>query len=222
MIVQPRPGTRGSARACRLAGPPTPPKRSLRAVLLVALLLAACATPLKTRYYTLSAQAPQVEESPAAAPRYRVAIGPVSVPEEIDRLQIVARIAPNRYSISDAERWSEPLKHELPHVIARQVAQHLPAARVSAHLQYSGQDADYRVLIDVTRFESVPGKSATLEATWSVRDRAGTRMPESRPRSVEPVHAPGVAPLVAAHTKAVAALGREVADAVGALARSKQ
>lgn len=195
-----------------------PAKRSRAGVLLAALLLMACTTPLKTRYYTLSAVMPQRAQVQAAIPQYRVAIGPASVPEAIDRPQIVLSIAPNRYSISDAERWSEPLKNELPHLIARHVGHHLTAASVSAYTQHSGQDADYRVLIDITRFESVPGTSATLEATWSVRDRTGKRLRETRSIFVESVHAPGVATLVAAHGKAVAALGNEIAQAIGALA----
>jgi len=195
------------------------PKRSVAGVLFAALLLAACMTPLKTRYYTLSAEAPPRVQSSAAMPRFHVAIGPVSVPAAIDRPQIVLSIAPNRYSISDAERWSEPLKNELPYLIARHVGQHLTAAGVSAYMQYSSQDADYRVPIDITRFESVPGKSATLAATWSVRDRTGARLRESHSVFVESVHAPGVAPLVAAHAKAVAALGNEIAQAIDALTR---
>jgi hypothetical protein len=144
---------------------------TLRGLLAVSLLaLAACATPVQTRYYTLSGGAPPPAQ---AAPAYRVAIGPVTVPEALDRMQIVLRVAPNQYAISDGERWSEPLKRGIPRVIAEQLGQRLPAARIAVHLQYAAQDADYRVLIDVLRFESVPGEGVTLEAAWTVRSRAG-------------------------------------------------
>ena len=84
-----------------------------------------------------------------------------------------------------------------------------------------GQDADYRVSIDVLRFDSAPGFSATLEAVWSVRSSAGARLREARSVFVEPVILPGVDPLVHAHGKALAALAREIAEAVAALARVK-
>ena len=95
------------------------------------------------------------------------------------------------------------------------------SARVAAHMQQSGRGADFRVLIDVLRFDSAPGFSATLEAVWSVRSSAGARLREARSVFVEPVILPGVDPLVHAHGKALAALAREIAEAVAALARVK-
>lgn len=188
--------------------------------LLLLLALGACAAPATIRYYTLSGPAGRL--APSATPGYRVAIGPVSVPEALDRPQLVLRVAPERYAIADDERWSEALKREIPRVLAQEVARRLPAARVATNFQYGGQDADYRVWIDVLQFESVPGQSATLEAAWSVRNRAGLRLHEARSVLLEQVHEPGVDALVSAHAKALAALGGEIAAAVQALVRDKR
>lgn len=188
---------------------------------LVLFALVACTTPMTTRYYTLSG-GPAPAKAASVGSAYRVAIGPVSVPEALDRLQLVLRVAPKRYAIADTERWSEPLKREIPRVIAQEVGQRLPAARVAVHSQHAAQGADYRVLIDVLRFESVPGASITLEAAWSVRNRAGGRLHEARSVFVEKVNAPGVAALVGAHEQALSALGREIAEAVEALAQAKR
>jgi len=197
-------------------------RRIRRASLLVSLLaLCACATPANLRYHTLTATSPPGTTAAGAVAEYRVAIGPVSVPEAIDRPQVVLRVAPTRYAIADAERWSAPLKREIPRVIAEDVGRRLPAARVAANFQYGGQDADYRVWIDVQRFESVPGESITLEAAWSVHNRAGARLHDARSLFVEKVTAPGVAPLVAAHETALAALAREIAATLSALAAAK-
>ncbi|HUX23575.1 MAG TPA: PqiC family protein [Burkholderiales bacterium] len=188
------------------------------ALALLLLALAACATPLPTRYYTLSGELPLPETATSTTHGSRVAIGPVSVPEALDRQQIVLRVAPDRYAISDADRWAEPLKREIPRVLAEDVGRRLPTADVAAYYQFGAQDAKYRVLIDVLRFESVPGKSITLEAAWSVRNRAGARLREARSVFVEKVDAPGIAPLVIAHDKALAALADKIAEAVAGLA----
>ena len=193
----------------------------LASLLTLLLLLSACATPANLRYYTLSGASPPGAAAAGAAVEYRVAIGPVSVPEAIDRPQIVLRVAPTRYAIADTERWSAPLKREIPRVVAEVVGRRLPAARVAANFQYGGQDADYRVWIDVLRFESVPGDSITFEAAWSVNNRSGARLREARSVFVEKVNALGVAPLVAAHETALVALAREIAATLGALAAAK-
>lgn len=193
----------------------------LRSALLIFSLitLAACASPVKTRYHMLSGESPAAAKAVNETPEYRVAIGPATVPEALDRQQIVLSVAPNPYVISDNERWSEPLKREIPRVIAAAVGQRLPRAHVAAHIQYSGQGADYQVLIDVLRFESVPGKSITLEAAWSVRNRAGERLSEARSIFVEQVSAPGVPALVAAHEKALNSFSHEIAEKLNLLTR---
>jgi len=193
-----------------------------RRVLLVSLMaLFGCTTLAQTRYYSLSSGSPP--PNPAnETPAYRVAIGPATVPEALDRMQMVLRIAPNRYAISDTDRWSVPLKREIPRVLAEEVGHRLASARVAPYEQHSGQDADYRVLIDVVRLESVPGDSITLEAVWVVRNRSGESLRETRSVIVDQVNAPGVAPLVATQRSALAALGREIADAVDALTQAKR
>ena len=183
------------------------------------LALAACAAPAPVRYYTLSSASPPAAQAPGGKAKYRVTIGPVSLPETIDRQQVVLRVAPNRYAISDLDRWAEPLKREIPRVLAEDLARQLPEARVAAHMQYEGSGAEFRLPVDLLRFESAPAEAITLEALWSVRNGANERLHEAHSIIVEPVSAPGVAPLVAAHAKALAGLAREMAGAVEALAR---
>lgn len=180
-----------------------------------------CTTLAQTRYYSLAGGSPPsgLPVSNNGTPDYRVAIGPVNVPESLDRLQIVLRVAPNRYQIADTERWTEPLKRGIPRVIAEEVGQQLRNARVASDQQHNGRDADYRVLIDVLRFESAPGESATLEALWTVRSRSGDRLWEARSILIEQVETTGIAPLVAAHGRALARFSSEIADVLSEVAR---
>lgn len=195
-----------------------------RGLLLISLfVLVGCATPGKPRFHTLSYHlaAPAGSQSAAAVAAYRVAIGPATVPEAIDRPQMVLDVAPGRHAILDGENWSAPLKREIPRVLAEVVGRKLAEARVAAYSQHGGQDADFKVLIDVQRFESIPGTSVSVEALWSVHNRDGKRLREVRSVVVERVSAPGIAPLVEAHSKALAALGGEIAEAVAVLAARK-
>ena len=56
--------------------------------------MAGCSTSPKANFYTLSAS-PQPMKTTSATP-YQVAISPVSVPEMLDRPQVVTRIDPNQ------------------------------------------------------------------------------------------------------------------------------
>jgi len=182
--------------------------------------LAACATPMKTHYYVLSGGSPISPAELHGAPEYRVSIGPVTVPEALDRLQIVLSVAPDRYAISDTEVWSTPLKREIPRVIAMELGKLLSSALVAGRLQQGSQGADFQVLIDVLRFESLAGESITLDAAWSVRNRAGERLHEAHSIFTEQVKTPEIPALIAAHASALKALSGEIAASLNSLTRA--
>ncbi|MGH7185632.1 MAG: PqiC family protein [Pseudomonadota bacterium] len=85
-----------------------------------------CGTPPHEHFYTLS-DYPLGDYTPgelasgdaaAAGSNYSVAIAPVSVPEGVDRPQMVVRAGTNRVELSELHRWAEPLKSEIPRVLA--------------------------------------------------------------------------------------------------------
>jgi uncharacterized lipoprotein YmbA len=73
---------------------------------------------------------------------------------------------------------------------------------------------DYRVTIDVQRFESVQGQAATLEAVWTVRKTAGSEIRSGRTVAREPVQGQGFDALAAAHSQAVAKMSADIAAAI--------
>ena len=181
------------------------------AALLVALSLAACGTSPSVTYYTLPAGTATTPGA-TAANEYSVSVGPVTVPDTVDRPNLVLRSSPTQVQIAEFARWAAPLKHEIPRVIAQQLAQLLPGASTRTNVQNAGAPPDYRVLIDIQRFESSPGEGATIEATWSVRPLSGAAVSG---RSVATDNAgAGNAALVEAHGRALEKVSRDIAAAI--------
>jgi uncharacterized lipoprotein YmbA len=182
----------------------------------VVLMFAGCGTPLKERFYTLSSSA--APERTASRPSYRITVGPVTIPALVDRPQIVLRAGANRVTLAEESRWAEPLKDSIPRVVAGNLASLLEGARVSAYTQGAGAAADYRVLLDIQRFESVMGDAATLEVLWTIGRASGGIMTAGRSLIREPVGGADTDALVAAHERALAAVSRDIAAAIGKLA----
>ena len=181
---------------------------------LTAALVAGCGSSPTPRFYTLSADGALSAEGASVASAvttYSVSIGPVSVPEIVDRPQFVVTLAVNQVELAEQARWAEPLKSAIPRVIAANLAQTLGDARVSMF----SAEADYRVLVDIQRFESVRGDGVTIDAAWSVRPAKGA---PRNGRSVVRQAAAGKEydALAAAHSKALATLSGEIAQAVRA------
>ena len=176
-------------------------------------LAAGCGSTPPARFYTLSAT-----PTPAAASSsLSVAVGPVSVPAAVDRPEIVVRTSANEVRLDEFNRWAAPLQEDLSHVIAENLVAMLGTPRVTLFPQTLSADADYRVAIEVQRFESAPGKAATLDAVWIVHRAKDGRARTGRTAVRETVQDAGYDALAAAHSRAAARLSQDIADAIRAL-----
>ena len=189
---------------------------SLAAAAFTAVLAAGCASS-SSKFYNLSPAA-KGDGKPGAD--YAVAVGPVSVPTEVDRPQFTVQTAPNRVSIDEFNRWSEPLNSSIARVVAADLAVLLGTPRVVA-VPLANFDPSYRVTIDIQRFESAPGKSAQVEAVWVVRKSAGGLPVSGRTVAVETVADGSFEALASAHSRALAKVSSDIAAAVRAKAGEK-
>ena len=176
-----------------------------------------CGTTPPSRFYTLSATT-----APAAtSSNLSVAVGPVSVPAVVDRPQIVVSTSANQVGIDEFNRWASPLQNNISRVVADNLVALLGTPRVTLVPQTLSADADYRAAIEVQSFESAPGEAAKLDAVWTVRRMKDGKTETGRTTAREVVQEKGYDVLAAAHSRAVARLSQDIADAVRALDRGQ-
>ena len=181
-------------------------------------LVTACASPA-SRFYTLSAAA----SAPAATTsKLSVVVGPVSVPPVVDRPQIVVTTGPNQVRLEEFNRWASPLQSNISRVVAENLVAMLSTPRVVLFSQTLGADVDYRVGIEVQRFESMPGEASTLDAVWTVSRTKDGKSQTGRTTVREVASDKGYDSLASAHSRGLARLSRDITDAVGALDRAGQ
>jgi len=179
--------------------------------------LAGCASP-KATFYTLSSQPPA--ESTAPAMPVTVLIGSVTVPDLVDRPQIVVRTSANQVTIDEFARWADSLKSQIPRVIAADLAQELNSPRVSAYPMAGDPAALYRVQIDVQRFDATLGDAVTVDVLWSVSP-PGKRAPlHGRSTVREPCGDAGLDAMVAAYSRAFATVSGDISASIRAAASS--
>ncbi|MEN6373953.1 MAG: PqiC family protein [Smithella sp.] len=173
----------------------------------VVALIAGCASS-PSRFYTLSSTAP-----PAVSPSsgYTVSVGPVTVPDVVNRLPIVLRTGPNQVFVSEFDRWASPLKGDVARVVAGNLISILGTPQVTIFPQSSASGASYRVTIDILRFDSELGKAATLDAIWTVNSVKEKKPYRGRMMITEPTQGGDYPDLVAAHSRALGLLSAEIA-----------
>jgi uncharacterized protein len=187
------------------------------AIVLGAVAFAAgCGSSPPSRFYTLRATAP-----PAASPSTLfVAVGPVTVPAVVDRPEVVVNAGPNELRMDDFNRWASPLQDNVARAVAENLVAILGTPRVILFPQPLASDPEYRVVIEVRAFESVLGASASIDAVWSIRRAKDGKTQTGRTSARENVSDGSYEGLAAAHSRALARLSQDIADAILALQKS--
>jgi len=178
--------------------------------------LAGCRGSPPERFYTLASTAPPGQSQFGVS--YSVVVGPVSLPAIVDRPQIVGYQGANQVTLAEQSRWAEPLSSAVPRVIAGNLANLLAGASVQAVSQSAPLDPDFRVMLDVQRFEPVLGREATIDVLWTVRSAKGDATKTGHSLVREPAAGGDYGAIVAAVDRSLAAVSGDIAAAIRGMA----
>ncbi len=176
-------------------------------------LLAGCfGPPVKLNYYTLSSQ-PSPAALAAASRPLGIYVGPVTLPETVDRPQMVFRVDANQVEIADLERWAEPLKAAIPRLVAETLAREVAGSTVMTSRQSATLDFDYRVALDVQRFDFSAGDGSAVDVLWTIRAAKGAPR-TGRTEAREAGGSRDAQAMAAAHSRALEKVARDIAAAI--------
>jgi len=185
-------------------------------IALVAIAAAGCST-APSRFYSLDPTA-TADGSPATSAT--IMVGPVTVPAAVDRPEFVVQVAPNRVDVDEFNRWVAPLNDAIARAVAGDLVVILGTPDVATET-LANFNPDYRVTIDVQRFESIRGQAVVMEAVWNVRKMAGGATRSGRTTARETVQTDSFEALAAAHSHAIAKMSADIAAAIRAEAEQK-
>jgi uncharacterized lipoprotein YmbA len=185
------------------------PPRGL-VLLIASLCLTACVgTSAPTVFYQLQVSPSNILTTVNKGPV--VGVGPVAVPEYLDRPQIVVRTGTSRRDISEFHRWVEPvadgIKRSLTIILANELVSNqvywLPRSDTRVPL-------DFRVAIDLARFDGQFNEEVVLESRWTLFNKEDkpllTRVTVIR----QPISGTRYEALVAAMNQSLLSLGQEI------------
>lgn len=188
--------------------------RSTTLSILVMALAGACSTP-QDHFYTLIGAASPAQPSGGAGGKLSVQIASITLPEAVDRAELVLRQGPNSVSVHDTRRWAESLKSAIPRVVANDLGPLLDGASVTTAEDNIGQHAKYQVRLDITRFDTVLGGTEAIDAAWLIH--AGKTDVTGKANLRVPARGTDFEDAVAAHAQALARLSGEIANQIKGL-----
>jgi uncharacterized lipoprotein YmbA len=150
-----------------------------------------------------------------------VGIGPIEFPAYLDRPQFIIRESRNRFRLAEFDKWAEPLKNNFEMVFLENLNILLKEVPVAVVRWGGSLRIDYQVQMTVIRLESDQKGKVSLDAGWIILGDEGRKLILAKVSSYrEQSKSEDYEEIVAAQSRAVEALSKEIAEAIKQLPRS--
>jgi uncharacterized lipoprotein YmbA len=187
---------------------------------LLVVILAGCASSPSSKFYQLNSlqNRTSITRDASLEQNLIIAIGPVRIPDYLDRPQIVTRAGKNELRLSEFDRWAGSLESDVTRVLVEDISGLLPADRfsvirwipyVEGHVPTS-----CRVEVFVDRFEGTLGDSVLLKAQWEVLARNRSLLLKRESLIREQINGGNYDALVAAMSSALERLSQDIAGGI--------
>lgn len=192
-----------------------PPRIFLLCVLMAPFFLGACGgSSSGARFYALTSLGFPGEAGEIAASDQAVIvrIGPVEIPDYLDRPQIVTRTDVNELSLGDFDLWGGSLRTDIERVLVENLSLLLAKDRISVVGGKSRYSTLGTIPVRLDRFDAVPGDTIVLKARWGIIGKDGKTLEAPRDMMAsKPVKGYEYSHVVAAMSDVLADLSRDMA-----------
>jgi len=186
-----------------------------RGIVLVSVLLISsltgCSTPA-SRLYRIEPMT--ASASTAVDEDLTIGVGPIILPAHLERKEIVTYDKRYRVNPAEFDRWAESLDENITSALVENLSILIPSDQVIGY-PWAGEHAcDYTVRVRVVTFGSNPSGEVVLNASWEIHDADLALVELTRARYSAPRQGDDVVALVAAMSRAIEKLSRDIADAL--------
>jgi hypothetical protein len=188
----------------------------------ILLFVLGCASSPPTRFYTLSSLQ-EGGRGPKESPSDQgltIVVGPIKFPTYLDRTEIVTRASSNKITISEFDLWAGLLEEDFNRVLAENLSILLSTEGVTVYPRLRPGLAKFQITMDVTRFDGPLGGDVSLIARWAILEGKERKLVSVRKSTIiEPSGAQGYEAMVAADSRALEKLSREIAETIKTLSK---
>jgi uncharacterized protein len=179
-------------------------------VIFFAIITTGCATSPPARFYALNGIDKEDNAFSARTGKEEIiGVGPISIPDYLDRPQIVTLSGKNEVSIAEFDRWSGSYRDEIARVMTENLSVLLPSQRFISSAWGRRIILNRQITVAIIRLDGILGKTVILKANWAILGEDGTKtLLVKRADISEPVRGGDYASLVAALSRALGTLSR--------------
>ena len=144
-----------------------------------------------------------------------IGVGPIRLSQALDRPQIIIRTSHNEIRRADLERWAMPLGENFLNVLVDNLSALLVTGSIVKFPWKASIPINYQIVMEITRFDGMPGGNVDLRARWGILARDGREvLAKQRLALTEPIGGDTIAEMVSAQSRLVATLSHKIAQAI--------
>jgi len=141
-----------------------------------------------------------------------IGVGPVSLAEYIDRVNLVIQEDTNQLGVAEDHRWAGDLSTSIGRVTATNLGRRLHTGNVRVYPWQRDDEVRYQVTLDIRQLHASSDGYAVIEAGWRAYALPERRLIASHTFvDREPLTSDGYQALVAAQSRLISRLSADIA-----------
>ena len=139
-----------------------------------------------------------------------IGLGPIRLPEYLDRFQMVVAVSENKYKLIDGHRWAEKLDQNISLALFKTLPSQLGTDRMIRDPWPQRPGVDFQVKIDILELNVDQDGQSQLVAQWSIKSKDKTIL-NKRSTFTAQASTTDIDKMVQAQSECLTKLGQEVA-----------
>lgn len=158
---------------------------------------------------------PASTQQAASGQSVTIGIGPVKIPDYLDRPQMATRKGQSGLEYAEFDRWAEPLDKNLARAISGNLSVLLGTENVVSFPWPKSTQAVYQVIVEIIRMDSAGDGKVVLDAHWTILSEGAEKQLLAKRSYIEtPARGSGYEAVATATSTAVETLSRDIASAI--------
>ena len=138
-----------------------------------------------------------------------IGLGPIRLPEYLDRFQMVIAVSENKYKLIENHRWAEKLDQNVSLALFKSLPAQLGTDRVVRYPWSQRPGVDFQVKIDILELNINQTGQSKLVAQWAIKSKDKTLLNKRSSFTTEASHT-DIDKMVQAQSECLTQLGQEI------------
>ena len=147
-----------------------------------------------------------------------IGLGPIRLPEYLDRFQMVIAVSENKYKLIDGHRWAEKLDQNISLALFKTLPGQLGTDKMIRYPWPQRPGVDFQVKIDILELNIDQNGQSQLIAQWSIKSKDETIL-NKRSSFTAQASTTDIDKMVQAQSECLTKLGQEIVSSLKPLLR---